>query len=94
MDCYSERAHLLAILARDHVAYLYQDTDEEPGFQTVIAIDINNRWLTWHLADADLHLFPNVTELSPSLWDGHTTDEKYAFIAAYVTGRGSTGMRE
>jgi hypothetical protein len=90
MDCYSERAHLLAILARDHVAYLYTDPDEEAGYQHVLAIDIDNRWLTWHLADADLHLFPNVAPISLSLWDGHTTNDKYAYIARFVRGEGAS----
>lgn len=86
MDIYSERAHLLALLAEHYAADIYQDPDEEQGFSNVLALKINDRWLTWHISDSDLHLFPSINRSSTSLWDGHTTEEKYQHIADIVSG--------
>jgi len=84
MDCYTERAHLLALLTRKENAAIYTDPDGEEGFTNVLALNAGGRWLTWHIADTDLPLFANVMRLPYSLWDGHTTEQKYAHIRAFL----------
>ena len=84
MDVYSERSHLLALLASDKTAYVYDDPEGEEGFKTVVAIRLNGRFLCWHIADADTYLFTGVHRIKDGLWDGHTTEEKYEDIREYV----------
>ena len=86
MDCYTERAHLLALLAKNNYACVYQDAEGEEGFKNVIALGIDGRWLTWHVSDSDMHLFVDVPTIPFSIWDGHTTAEKYVHILDYVQG--------
>jgi len=81
MDCYTERAHLLALLAWNKPSRLYIDIKGEEGFQTVVAIKLDGRWLCWHIADDDLPLFERIPKYAQSVYDGHTTEEKYAHIA-------------
>lgn len=87
MNCYTERAHLLALLTHTYPAQGYEDPEGEEGYRTVLALFIRDRWLCWHIADGDLHLFAHVPKLpSPEifvgvpLYDGHSTAEKYHVI--------------
>ncbi len=80
MDCYTERSYLLALLAAEHPALLYIDPEGEEGFVHVLAIEVGGRWLTWHIADDDMALFSRIPLSSESVWDGHTTEEKYKYI--------------
>lgn len=84
MNCYTERAHLLALLATHYPCRGYVDSEGDPGFDHVIALWIpdqtdNGRWLCWHIADADLDLFHHVP-MKESVYDGHSTDDKYDHI--------------
>lgn len=87
LDCYTERAHLLALLAAHLNARTYEDEEGEEGFRNVVAIRINGRWLCWHIADKDMYLFrPNCPhwEQGSTLYDGHSTEEKYEHIRQYI----------
>lgn len=84
MDCYTERAHLLALLTMTRPARFYIDPEGEEGFTHVLAIGVNSRWLTWHISDADLPLFHRVPMVNSSMWDGHTTEEKYEHIRDWL----------
>lgn len=87
MDCYTERAHLLALLTRHYPTVIYEPTDAEPGFSHAIWLDIDGVPCTWHIADADLPLFARYPAFPDKVvvWDGQTTAEKYAHIAKVVS---------
>lgn len=80
MNIYRERAHLLALIARDHLACIYTPSDAEPGFENAIAILIDTTWCSWHLSDDDMDLFDEVKRNREFVWDGQTTEEKYDVI--------------
>jgi hypothetical protein len=83
MDCYTERAHLLALLACYFPAHLCPATDPEPGFTNVVCIHVTGTQCAWHIADTDLPLFAHL-EWVPNHYDGHTTERKYELIAAHI----------
>jgi hypothetical protein len=74
---YRERAHLVAYLAAVHPSALGIDPDEPD--RPVVYIETDAGQLSWHLAPDDLPLFAHVPRSAPGgLWDGHTTEQKYA----------------
>ncbi|MFI9339999.1 hypothetical protein ACIG0D_01785 [Streptomyces sp. NPDC052773] len=84
---YRERAHLVALLAAmtDDAVITYAPDVEEPGWQ-IVYLTIGGRQCSWHIAPRDADLFEHVERVGAldlrALWDGHTTEEKYAHIAA------------
>lgn len=83
MDCYRERAHLLALLACHYPAKFYSPDDAEPGFDHALEIVINGTRCSWHIANEDTDLFPHVG-WAPMRWDGTTTEQKYDAIHEHV----------
>ncbi|MFE9906438.1 hypothetical protein [Streptomyces achromogenes] len=86
---YRERAHLVALLAAltdGAVITDAQDVDE-PGWQ-IVYLTLGGRQCSWHIAPRDADLVQHVERVGPldvrALWDGHTTDAKYAGIAAWT----------
>ncbi len=75
---YSERAHLIALLVKDHDG-VYQEDPESDGWMIVYA-DLPTGQVSWHISPADRHLFENVRFAPDVVWDGHTTDEKYGRV--------------
>lgn len=86
MDCYTERAHLLALLTRHYPTVIYEPNDAEVGFSYALWLDIDGVPCTWHIADADLWLFDRYGFADGVTWEGQTTTDKYAHIAAAVDG--------
>jgi hypothetical protein len=86
---YRERAHLVALLAAmtDDAVITYAPDTDEPGWQ-IIYLTIGGRQCSWHIAPRDAELFEHVERVGAldvrALWDGHTTEEKYAHIAAHT----------
>ncbi|MEV6124403.1 hypothetical protein AB0M23_28500 [Streptomyces sp. NPDC052077] len=88
---YRERAHLLAWLAGLHApnAVLAPaiDIDDEDGWW-LLFLTIAGRQLSWHIAPRDVALLNHVERVDVAdpraQWDGHTTEEKYARIAAWT----------
>jgi hypothetical protein len=84
---YRERAHLVALLAAmtDGAVITYAPDTDEPGWQ-IVYLTIGDRQCSWHIAPRDAELFAHVERVGAldvrALWDGHTTEEKYAGIAA------------
>lgn len=87
---YGERAHLVALLAAlTDGAVIAPALDlDEPGWW-IAYLTIGGRQCSWHIAPRDAALFKDVERVEPddprAQWDGHTTDEKYAGIAAHTT---------
>lgn len=86
---YRERAHLVALLAAmTDGALIAPALDiDEPGWW-IAYLKIGGRQASWHIAPRDADLFKGIERVEPddprALWDGHTTDEKYAHIAAHI----------
>ncbi|MGA5764488.1 hypothetical protein [Nonomuraea bangladeshensis] len=77
---YTERAHLIAYLATQYPAEIAYNDPSEPDWPVIYFTTVYGQ-LSWHLAPADLWLFPHVPVVGPGddipQWDGHTTPEKY-----------------
>lgn len=84
MDIYRERAHLVAHLARLYPSVLSYSDPAEPEWP-VLYVDTPEGQMSWHISRSDLDLFEHVALVpaddSRALWDGHTTDNKYARLA-------------
>lgn len=86
---YRERAHLVALLAALTPGAVITDAAdiEEPGWQ-IAYLNIGGRQASWHISPGDADLFASVEHVSPdnprAQWDGHTTQDKYAGIAAHT----------
>lgn len=83
-EAYTERAHLVALLATLYPAYKTPALDvDEPGWW-LLFMYASEQQMSWHFSPADAHLITGVQTL-PSTdwrveWDGHTTEQKYARI--------------
>lgn len=92
---YRERAHLVALLAAmTDGAVIAPALDlDEPGWW-ITYLNIGGRQASWHISPRDAGLFRGVERVEPddprAQWDGHTTDEKYAGIAAWTTAMAQT----
>lgn len=86
---YRERAHLVALLAAmtDGAVIAPAPDVDEPGWR-IVYLTLGGRQASWHISPRDADLFQHVTyvgEQDPrAQWDGHTTEEKYAGIAAWT----------
>lgn len=86
---YRERAHLVALLAALTPDAVITDAAdiEETGWQ-IAFLNIGGRQASWHISPRDADLFApieHVLKHDPrGHWDGHTTEEKYAGIAAHT----------
>jgi hypothetical protein len=73
---YRERAHLVAHLAAVYPSVMGIDP-AEPDWP-VVYIETTAGQLSWHIAPDDLPLFAHVEWSVSAVWDGHTTQQKYA----------------
>jgi hypothetical protein len=86
---YRERAHLVALLAAltDGAVITYAPDVDEPGWQ-IVYLTLGGRQASWHISPRDADLFNHVERVEHDdprgHWDGHTTEEKYAGIAAWT----------
>jgi hypothetical protein len=85
-DAYTERNALVAALSKVFPASLERhdatDTSWDPEWLTIVAIDLPTGQATWHIHDRERSMFAHLSPRSGYAWDGHTTTEKYARIAA------------
>jgi hypothetical protein len=78
MSVYTERAHLVAVLARIYPSHGYQPTDAEEGYQYAVCIHFPWGQGAWHIADNDFrNLFASWLLHTKDDYDGHTTIGKY-----------------
>ncbi|MEU2780567.1 hypothetical protein [Streptomyces sp. NPDC007110] len=86
---YRERAHLVALLAAmtDGAVIAPAPDVDDPGWQ-IAYLRIGGHQASWHISprDADLvaHIEPVDQDDPRAQWDGHSTELKYARIAAYT----------
>jgi hypothetical protein len=86
---YRERAHLVALLAALHPSHIGY-TDPAAIDWLVVTIETPTGQMSWHIAERDRDLFEHV-RLVPAVhnvWDGHTTEEKYARLRRLTTDPG------
>lgn len=93
---YRERAHLVALLATLHPAVIAPASDvADPGWQ-IVYLTIGGRQASWHIAPRDAELFEGIEHVPThdprARWDGHTTDDKYAWIREYTALRVQPSM--
>lgn len=86
-DAYRERAHLVALLAAmtDGAVIAPAADVDELGWQ-IAYLTLGSRQASWHISPRDADLVAHIEPVEPgdprAQWDGHTTEEKYAHIAA------------
>ena len=82
---YHERNCLVAALSKLWPAHLAHHSAEdetwERDWMTIVCIHAPVGQLTWHIHDSETPLFAHLA-FGDSHWDGHTTEEKYARLAA------------
>lgn len=96
---YAERNQVVALAARlalhhpSCFAYLGRDVSvapEDEWSNVVFVILPGGVQLSWHIHDRELPLFARLPDVREHMdrfrWDGHTTEEKYERLRAYVAG--------
>jgi hypothetical protein len=81
---YGERNRLVAFLSRlypSHLALHPDDPSWEQDWLTIVCIHSPAGQLTWHIHDSEVPIFYGLA-MQANDWDGHTTDQKYARLAA------------
>lgn len=86
---YTERAQLVAALARLYPAHWQQPTALDPAGYRIICVHTPGGMAGWHIAEHDASLFDSDLPIEPSHYDGHTTVEKYRRLQAAVPPRRS-----
>ncbi|WP_405925454.1 hypothetical protein [Streptomyces sp. NBC_00035] len=86
---YRERAHLVALLAAmTEGAVLVPAPDVDEDGWALLYLNIGGSQASWHISPRDVELFEHVERVTAddprAQWDGHTTDDKYARIAAHT----------
>jgi len=82
-EVYRERDALVAALSKlwpSHLAW-HGDPDWEDGWRNIVCIHSPVGQLTWHIQDDERPQFAHLL-VKAEHWDGHTTAEKYARLAA------------
>lgn len=86
---YAERAQLVAALSKLFPASLEED-EKAPGWPVCI-IDLPTGQVSWHVTAADAAMFfGHLPAHAGRVWDGHSTPEKYARLAALSTQQETT----
>jgi hypothetical protein len=88
-DAYAQRDRLLALLCAIGAdlgweAWRGVDRAAEDGFRTVVYLQPPTGQMSWHVPDEHAALFAFLPTREPHGWDGHTSDEKWARVAAAV----------
>jgi hypothetical protein len=78
---YRERAHLVAHLAACYPSVIGYTDPSEPEWAVVIVMMPTGQ-AAWHISPGDMDLFGHVDRTEENLWDGHSTEEKYARLDA------------
>lgn len=84
---YEERNRVVAVLARLFPSGVARTEIEgwDPEWHGCVFIDLPTGQASWHFHDSQAHLFDGLPPYSNG-WDGHTTPQKYARLAAFAEG--------
>ncbi len=87
---YEERNRVVALLASLFPSSLErhpdEDTEWEDDWRWIVFIDLPTGQVSWHIHDSQMSLFANIAPHGGRVWDGHTTEEKYARVSAAAFG--------
>jgi hypothetical protein len=83
---YTERNQLLSLVAKQAIALgfaagVQRDQVAEPGWQSVVFVDLPSGQCSWHIHDSEMQWFDFLDYYSRP-WDGHSTEEKYQRVLA------------
>lgn len=96
-DVYRERAQLVALVASLHPSVRAYSDPDEPEW-SVVYVDSPAGQLSWHIAESDIDLFTHVPLVDAgdpgSIWDNHTTEEKYRRVAELTKSREPSPKQE
>ncbi len=83
---YSERNKLVAALSKLFPASLerHEGVEWEDDWRWVVFMDLPTGQVSWHLHDSELPQFAHLPQNRGRKWDGHTTEQKYARLAAVL----------
>jgi hypothetical protein len=86
---YRERAHLAAHLAAGYPSVLVDGADANAPDWPVLFVKLPTGQVSWHISPDDRDLFAHVRRTIAGMpdapvWDGHSTDEKYARVHAHT----------
>ncbi len=85
-NAYSERNKLVAALSKLFPASLEthpeSDLTWENDWRWIVFINLPTGQVSWHIHDSELPQFSHLYRICGRVWDGHTTEEKYARLAA------------
>ena len=90
MDIYSERAAVVAALARaarETGRKVWFGVDPKEPEWPVLFIDLPTGQVSWHFSAQDRDAYASDISNGSGKWDGHTTEEKYARLAAWLKPR-------
>jgi hypothetical protein len=80
---YTDRAHILALLALHYPAYIAYSDPGTPDWP-VLTLDTPHGQMAWHIAPRDADLFGHVRRVDDAeaarAYDGHSTDTKHQRI--------------
>lgn len=84
---YTERNQVVAALSKLFPAHLARTAIEgwDPEWHWCVYIMLPTGQVSWHLHESHRPLFAHLSD-GPAIWDGHTTEEKYARLAALSPG--------
>lgn len=78
VSIYTERAHLVALLARIYPSHGFIPDDAENGYEYAVCLHFPWGQATYHIADQDfMALFAGWLLMTKSDYDGHSTSAKY-----------------
>lgn len=82
---YRERNLLVAFMSKVFPSHLarHDDADEtwDDEWRNIVYIQLPTGQVSWHIHDEELPNFAHL-EVRENDWDGHTSEEKYARLAA------------
>ena len=78
---YTERNSIVAFLSKLYPASLELDKETlSQDWKWVVIMDLPTGQASWHIHINDLPLFAHLPKEAGRMWDGHTTEQKYAKI--------------
>lgn len=85
-QAYSERNLLVAALSKVFPSSLERHSEEDSEWENdwrwIVFIDLPSGQASWHIHDSEYELFSHLPVKAGRVWDGHSTEEKYARLKA------------
>lgn len=88
---YSERNKLVCALSKLFPATLERHPDNEPwedDWRWIVYINLPAGQASWHIHDSQIKMFNHLERLVGTVFDGHSTDEKYRRLEALAKIKG------